>query len=70
MHDQRDELGPVTAYLRDPQVENVDVNGRDQVRVSYASGERPAGPPVALWRAFISHSARMTPTSSATSRTM
>ncbi len=30
VHDQRYELGPVTAYLRDPQVENVDVNGRDQ----------------------------------------
>jgi hypothetical protein len=30
VHDQRYELGPVTAYLRDPQVENVDVNGCDQ----------------------------------------
>jgi hypothetical protein len=47
VHDQRYELGPVTAYLRDPQVENVDVNGCDQVWVSYASGERAAGPPVA-----------------------
>ena len=31
VHDQRYELGPVTAYLRDPQVENVDVNGCDQL---------------------------------------
>ena len=30
VHDQRYELGPITAYLRDPQVENVDVNGCDQ----------------------------------------
>jgi hypothetical protein len=30
VHDQRYELGPVTAYLRDPQVENVDINGCDQ----------------------------------------
>ena len=47
MHDQRYELGPVTAYLRDPQVENVDINGCDQVWITYASGERVAGPPVA-----------------------
>jgi Flp pilus assembly CpaF family ATPase len=47
VHDQRYELGPVTAYLRDPQVENVDVNGCDQVWITYASGERVAGPPVA-----------------------
>ena len=47
VHDQRYGLGPVTAYLRDPQVENVDVNGCDQVWVTYASGERVAGPPVA-----------------------
>jgi Type II/IV secretion system protein len=47
VHDQRYGLGPVTAYLRDPQVENVDVNGCDQVWVSYASGERVAGPPMA-----------------------
>lgn len=30
VHDQRYELGPVTAYLRDPRVENVDINGFDQ----------------------------------------
>jgi len=47
VHDQRYELGPVTAYLRDPNVENVDINGCDQVWVTYASGERVAGPPVA-----------------------
>ena len=47
VHHQRYELGPVTAYLRDPQVENVDINGCDQVWITYASGERIAGPPVA-----------------------
>lgn len=47
VHDQRYELGPVTAYLRDPQVENIDINGCDQVWISYATGERVAGPPVA-----------------------
>ncbi|HTA07949.1 MAG TPA: CpaF/VirB11 family protein [Streptosporangiaceae bacterium] len=46
VHDQRYGLGPLTAYLRDPQVENVDMNGCDQVWISYASGERVAGPPV------------------------
>ena len=47
VHDQRYELGPVTAYLRDPQVENIDINGCDDVWITYASGERVAGPPVA-----------------------
>ena len=47
VHDQRYELGPVTAYLRDPQVENIDINGCDQVWITYATGERVAGPPVA-----------------------
>ena len=47
VHDQRYELGPVTAYLRDPQVENVDMNGCDQVWVTYATGERVVAPPVA-----------------------
>ena len=30
VHDQRYGLGPLSAYLRDPQVENVDVNGCGQ----------------------------------------
>ena len=47
VHDQRYGLGPLTAYLNDPQVENVDVNGCDQVWITYATGERVAGPPVA-----------------------
>jgi Flp pilus assembly CpaF family ATPase len=34
-------------YLRDPQVENVDINGCDCVWISYATGERVAGAPVA-----------------------
>ncbi len=47
VHDQRYELGPVTAYLRDAEVENIDINGCDHVWITYASGERVAGPPVA-----------------------
>lgn len=47
VHDQRYGLGPVTAYLRDPRVENIDINGCDQVWISYGSGERVAAPPVA-----------------------
>jgi Flp pilus assembly CpaF family ATPase len=47
VHDQRYELGPVTAYLRDPQVENIDINGCNHVWITYANGERVAGPPVA-----------------------
>ena len=47
VYDQRYGLGPLAGYLRDPQVENVDVNGCDQVWVTYATGERVSGPPVA-----------------------
>jgi Flp pilus assembly CpaF family ATPase len=47
VHDRRYGLGPLSVYLRDPQVENVDINGCDSVWVSYATGERVAGPPVA-----------------------
>ncbi len=47
VHDQRYGLGPLTAYVNDPQVENVDVNGCDRVWITYATGERVAGPPVA-----------------------
>jgi len=47
VYDQRYGLGPLAGYLRDPQVENVDVNGCDEVWVTYATGERMFGPPVA-----------------------
>jgi Flp pilus assembly CpaF family ATPase len=47
VYDQRYGLGPLASYLRDPNVENVDVNGCDQVWITYATGERVAGPPVA-----------------------
>jgi Flp pilus assembly CpaF family ATPase len=47
VYDRRYGLGPLSAYLRDPQVENVDVTGCDQVWITYATGERVAGPPVA-----------------------
>jgi Flp pilus assembly CpaF family ATPase len=47
VHDQRYGLGPLSAYLRDPQVENIDINGCDDVWITYATGERVTGPPVA-----------------------
>ena len=47
VYDQRYGLGPLAGYLRDPRVENVDVNGCDQVWISYASGERVSGPAIA-----------------------
>jgi Flp pilus assembly CpaF family ATPase len=47
VRDQRYGLGPLTGYLHDPQVENVDANGCDEVWVTYATGERVAGPPLA-----------------------
>jgi Flp pilus assembly CpaF family ATPase len=47
VYDQRYGLGPLAAYLRDPQVENVDLNGCDEVWVTYATGERVMGQPVA-----------------------
>jgi Flp pilus assembly CpaF family ATPase len=47
VYDQRYGLGPLAGYLRDPQVENVDVNGCDEVWVTYTTGERVIGPPVA-----------------------
>jgi Flp pilus assembly CpaF family ATPase len=45
--DQRYGLGPLAAYLRDPDVENVDLNGCDQVWVTYSTGERVAAAPIA-----------------------
>jgi len=47
VYDQRYGLGPLAGYLRDPDVENVDVNGCDQVWVTYSTGERVAAPPIA-----------------------
>lgn len=40
-------LGPLQPLLHDPLVENIDVNGCDQVWIDYADGRREAGPPVA-----------------------
>jgi Flp pilus assembly CpaF family ATPase len=48
VYDQRYGLGPLAPYLRDPQVENVDVNGFDHVWVTYSTGERVAVAPIAL----------------------
>ncbi len=47
VYDQRYGLGPLAAYLRDRDVENVDVNGCDRVWVTYSTGERVAAPPIA-----------------------
>jgi Flp pilus assembly CpaF family ATPase len=47
VYDQRYDLGPLAGYLRDPQVENVDVNGCDRVWVTYTTGERVAAAPIA-----------------------
>jgi Flp pilus assembly CpaF family ATPase len=47
VYDQRYGLGPLAGYLRDPHVENVDLNGCDEVWVTYATGERVMGQPVA-----------------------
>ncbi len=47
VYDQRYGLGPLASFLRDPEVENVDINGCDMVWVTYATGERVAAPPVA-----------------------
>jgi Flp pilus assembly CpaF family ATPase len=47
VYDMRYEMGPLTSYLHDPHVENVDINGCDQVWVTYATGERVAVAPIA-----------------------
>jgi Flp pilus assembly CpaF family ATPase len=47
VYDQRYGLGPLAGFLRDPDVENVDINGCDRVWVTYSTGERVAAPPVA-----------------------
>jgi Flp pilus assembly CpaF family ATPase len=47
VYDMRYDMGPLTPYLRDPHVENVDVNGCDQVWVTYATGERVGVAPIA-----------------------
>jgi len=47
VYDHRYGLGPLAAYLRDPEVENVDINGYDRVWVTYSTGERVAGAPIA-----------------------
>ena len=40
-------LGRLQALIDDPQVENIDVDGHDQVWISYADGRLEPGPPVA-----------------------
>ncbi len=47
VHDMRYDMGPLTPYLHDAHVENIDINGCDQVWVSYATGERVAVAPIA-----------------------
>jgi Flp pilus assembly CpaF family ATPase len=47
VYDQRYNMGPLTPYLRDPHVENIDINGCNRVWVTYASGERVVVAPIA-----------------------
>lgn len=47
VYDMRYGMGPLTPYLRDPHVENIDINGCDQVWVTYATGERVGVAPIA-----------------------
>ncbi len=47
VYDRRYGLGPLASYLRDPDVENIDINGFDRVWVTYSTGERVAAPPIA-----------------------
>jgi Flp pilus assembly CpaF family ATPase len=47
VYDHRYGLGPLAAYLRDPDVENIDINGHDRVWVTYSTGERVAVAPIA-----------------------
>jgi Flp pilus assembly CpaF family ATPase len=47
VYDMRYALGPLTPYMNDAQVENVDVNGCDEVWVTYSTGERVRGQPAA-----------------------
>jgi Flp pilus assembly CpaF family ATPase len=46
-YDLRYDMGPLAPYLRDPHVENIDINGCDHVWVTYATGERVAVGPIA-----------------------
>ncbi|HUD37545.1 MAG TPA: ATPase, T2SS/T4P/T4SS family [Streptosporangiaceae bacterium] len=47
VYDLRYGLGPLASYLRDPDVENIDINGYDRVWVTYSTGERVAAAPIA-----------------------
>jgi Flp pilus assembly CpaF family ATPase len=47
VYDQRYALGPLSAFLRDPEIENVDVNGCDRVWITYRTGERVVAAPIA-----------------------
>ncbi|MEV4105932.1 CpaF/VirB11 family protein [Nonomuraea sp. NPDC049649] len=41
------ELGRLQPFVDDPEVENIDVNGCDQVWITYSDGRKALGPPVA-----------------------
>jgi Flp pilus assembly CpaF family ATPase len=47
VYDMRYDMGSLAPYLRDPHVENIDINGCDQVWVTYATGERVGVGPIA-----------------------
>ncbi|MGW2153988.1 hypothetical protein [Nonomuraea sp. NPDC001699] len=42
--DERFELGALTPYLKDPRVESIDLNGCDQVWITYGDGRCERGP--------------------------
>ncbi|MEV5576607.1 ATPase, T2SS/T4P/T4SS family [Spirillospora sp. NPDC052269] len=47
VYDERFELGVLTPYIRDAQVESIDINACDQVWITYSDGARVQGPAVA-----------------------
>lgn len=47
VYDERFELGVLTPYIRDERVESIDINGCDQVWVTYGDGMRSRGQAVA-----------------------
>ncbi len=46
--DERFELGVLTPYVRDSSVESIDINGCDQVWITYSNGDSVRGPAVAV----------------------
>lgn len=47
VHDEIFALGRLQPFVDDPEVENIDVNGCDQVWITYSDGRKEPGPPIA-----------------------